>query len=97
MAPSYSLIQTTMETVMEPMLVNGKTTCGMAEAPTSPRTGAHPYTSVIGWPARKMAKGVRRHINWNTQRPDLREALVHLVGYIKRHFCGIASAGPSLF
>ena len=40
---------------------------------------------------------VRRHINWNTQRPDLREALVHLVGYIKRHFCGIASAGPSLF
>ena len=40
---------------------------------------------------------VRRHINWNTQRPDLREALVHLVGYIKRHFCGIACAGPSLF
>ena len=40
---------------------------------------------------------VRRHINWNTQRPDLREALVHLVGYIKRHVCGIASAGSSLF
>ena len=40
---------------------------------------------------------VRRHINWNTQRPDLREALVHLFVYIKRHYCGIASAGPSLF
>ena len=40
---------------------------------------------------------VRRQIIWNTQRPDLREALVHLIGYIKRHFCGIASAGPSLF
>ena len=46
---------------------------------------------------KKRCNAVRRHINWNTQRPDLREALVHLVGYIKRHFCGIASAGPSLF
>ena len=27
---------------------------------------------------------VRRHINWNTQRPDLREDLAHLVQYIKR-------------
>ncbi len=40
---------------------------------------------------------VRRYINWNTQRPKLREALAHLVGYIERHVCGIVSAGSSLF
>jgi len=36
---------------------------------------------------------VRRHINWNTQRPDLKEYLAHLVDHIKRRICGIASAG----
>ena len=36
---------------------------------------------------------VRRHINWNNQRPDLREDLAHLVQDIKRRICGIASAG----
>jgi len=40
-----------------------------------------------------MMAVVRRHINWNSQGPDLREALVHLVGYIKRRICGIASVG----
>ena len=40
---------------------------------------------------------VRRHINWNNQRPDLKEDLAHLVQYIKRRFCGIASAGLPLF
>ncbi|MBT6428224.1 MAG: hypothetical protein HOK30_11220, partial [Rhodospirillaceae bacterium] len=36
---------------------------------------------------------VRRHINWNTQGPDLKEGLAHLVQDIKRRVCGIASAG----
>jgi len=36
---------------------------------------------------------VRRHINWNNQRPDLKEDLAHLVDNIKRRICGIASAG----
>ena len=40
---------------------------------------------------------VRRHINWNTQRPDLRENLAHLVDNIKRRVCGIASAGSHRF
>ena len=40
---------------------------------------------------------VRRHINWNTQRPDLREDQAHLVEYIKRRVCGIASAGLPWF
>ena len=53
--------------------------------------------NIVKRSTRNFLETVRRHINWNTQRPDLREALVHLVGYIKRHFCGIASAGPSLF
>jgi hypothetical protein len=35
---------------------------------------------------------VRRHINWNNQRPDLKEDLAHLVQDIKRRICGIASA-----
>ena len=32
---------------------------------------------------------VRRHINWNNQRPDLKEDLAHLVDNIKRRICGI--------
>jgi hypothetical protein len=41
---------------------------------------------------------VRRHINWNNQRPDLKEDLAHLVQDIKRRICDIASAGsPSFF
>jgi len=37
-------------------------------------------------------KIVRRHINRNNQRPDLKEDLAHLVHNIKRRVCGIASA-----
>ena len=37
--------------------------------------------------------GVRRHINWNNQRPDLKEDLAHLVYDIRRRICGVASAG----
>ena len=40
---------------------------------------------------------VRRHINWNTQGPDLKEGLAHLVKDIKRRVCGIASAGIPSF
>ncbi|MBT5050815.1 MAG: class I SAM-dependent methyltransferase [Rhodospirillaceae bacterium] len=40
---------------------------------------------------------VRRHINWNTQGPDLKEGLAHLVQDIKRRVCGIASAGIPSF
>jgi signal transduction histidine kinase len=40
---------------------------------------------------------VRRHIKWNIWRPDLREDLAHLVDYIKRRICGIASAEFPLF
>jgi len=39
-------------------------------------------------------KVVRRHINWNNHRPDLKEDLAHLVKDIKRRICGIASASP---
>ena len=39
------------------------------------------------------ARSVRRHINWNNHRPDLKEDLAHLVQDIKRRICGIASAG----
>jgi len=35
---------------------------------------------------------VRRHINWNTQRPDLEEDLAHLVQDIRRRICDVASA-----
>mgnify|MGYP001600481741 CR=1 FL=1 len=41
----------------------------------------------------RRLKAVRRHINWNNQRPDLKEDLAHLVDNIKRRICGIASAG----
>jgi hypothetical protein len=37
---------------------------------------------------------VRRHINWNNQRPDLKEDLAHLGDNIRRRVCGIASASP---
>jgi hypothetical protein len=40
---------------------------------------------------------VRRHINWNTQGPDLEEDLAHPVQGIKRRICGIASAGIPSF
>ena len=40
---------------------------------------------------------VRRHSNWNNQRPDLKEDLAHLVQDIKRRICGIASAGSPWF
>jgi len=46
--------------------------------------------------AEKIAS-VRRHINWNNHRPDLKEDLAHLVQDIKRRICGIASAGVPLF
>ncbi len=51
----------------------------------------------------KMMRGlgnvrtVRRHINWNSQRPDLREDLAHQVDNTKRRVCGIASAGSPWF
>jgi CheY-like chemotaxis protein len=35
--------------------------------------------------------------NWNNWRPDLRGDPVHLVQYIKRRICGIASAGLPSF
>ena len=35
---------------------------------------------------------VRRHINWNNLRPDLKEDLAHLVEDIRRRVCGIAIA-----
>ena len=35
--------------------------------------------------------------NWNSQRPNLREDLAHLVDNTKRRICGIASAGSPLF
>ena len=44
-----------------------------------------------------MRGNVRRHINWNNQRPDLKEDLAHLVQDIKRRIYGIASAGFRLF
>ena len=44
-----------------------------------------------------MDMSVRRHINWNNQRPDLKEDLAHLVDDFKRRICGIASAGSSWF
>ena len=34
---------------------------------------------------------VRRHINWNNHRPDLKEDLAHLVQDIKRRVCGESS------
>ena len=49
-------------------------------------------------PAGAMAaKAVRRHINWNKSRPDLREDLAHLVQDVMRRVCGIASAGSPWF
>jgi hypothetical protein len=39
-----------------------------------------------------MYRSVRRHINWNTWQPDLREDLAHLVDNIKQCICYIASA-----
>ena len=40
---------------------------------------------------------VRRHIKWNTWRPDLKEDLAHLVQDIKRRLCDVASAGSPSF
>jgi len=47
----------------------------------------------VGDNAKKI---VRRHINWNNHRPDLKEDLAPLVKDIKRRICGIASAGSQL-
>ena len=44
-------------------------------------------------PKRVRKKFVRRHINWNNQRPDLKEDLARLVQDIRRRICGVASAG----
>ncbi len=41
--------------------------------------------------------GVRRHINWNSERSDLQENLAHLVQDIKRRICDVASAGVLSF
>ena len=49
----------------------------------------------MGWRDPKL--GVRRHIIWNKLRPDLKEDLAHLVQYIKRRICGVASAGSPSF
>ena len=51
----------------------------------------------IVWVALNYRGIVRRHINWNNLRPDLKEDLAHLVQDIKRHICGIASAGLPSF
>ncbi len=39
-----------------------------------------------------LSETVRRHINWNNLRPDLKEDLAHLVQDIRRRVCGIAIA-----
>ena len=57
---------------------------------------ARELTRLIDWhglPEFTSLVIVRRHINWNNQRPDLKEDLAHLVDNIKRRICGIASAG----
>ena len=59
-------------------------------------------TSAPAFDLNKLQQGlggmiVRRHINWNTQGPDLKEGLAHLVQDIKRRVCGIASAGIPSF
>ena len=41
---------------------------------------------------RATERTVRRHINWNNLRPDLKEDLAHLVQDIRRRVCGIAIA-----
>ena len=41
---------------------------------------------------KELQLGVRRHINWNNLRPDLKEDLAHLVQDIRRLVCGIAIA-----
>jgi hypothetical protein len=51
----------------------------------------------IGWVALNYRGIVRRHINWTNLRPDLKGDLAHLVQDIKRHICGIASAGLPSF
>jgi hypothetical protein len=56
------------------------------DAPESPQLDDKPVIVV-------RSHSVRRHINWNNQRPDLKEDLAHLVQDIKRRICGIASAG----
>jgi site-specific DNA-cytosine methylase len=52
----------------------------------------HPKICII-----ENVPAVRRHINWNTQGPYLKEDLAHLVQDIKRRICGIASAGSPSF
>ena len=46
---------------------------------------------------RNRSLDVRRHINWNNLRSDLKEDLAHLVQDIKRRICGIAIAGSPSF
>ena len=54
------------------------------------------YLSRVQIPQWGLITYVRRHSNWNNQQPDLKEDLAHLVQYIKRRICGIASAGSPL-
>ena len=54
-------------------------------------------TTLSGNLVQRETLTVRRHINWNNHRPDLREDLAHLVQDIKRRICGIASAGFPAF
>jgi hypothetical protein len=56
-----------------------------------------PWHEVFPYEVITMVMIVRRHINWNNQRPDLKEDLAHLVDDFKRRICGIASAGSSWF
>lgn len=37
---------------------------------------------------KEIQESVRRHINWHTQGPDLKEDLAHLPQDIKRRVCG---------
>jgi hypothetical protein len=54
-------------------------------------------TSMVSANGVAPMNSVRRHINWNNQGADLKEDLAHLVQDIKRHICGIASAGSPSF
>jgi hypothetical protein len=56
-----------------------------------------PRTTTIKSSGGKIVFNCPSSCNWNKEWADLKEYQVHLVGYIKRRTCGIASAGLPLF
>ena len=65
-----------------PVLAQSGSATGVVRLPLMAHNGHQPSGSRL----------VRRQINWNNWRPDLREHVAHLIVEVKQRPCGVASA-----